>query len=56
MKKHGVLHDSDGTLKNIIDEDMVTPEIQESLLASESLGLSQMRTFVDKTPVSASRL
>ena len=31
-KKHGVLHDSDATLKNIIDKDMVKPEIQESLL------------------------
>ena len=47
-KKHGVLHDSGATLKNIINKDMVTPEIQESLLAAESLGLSQMRTFVDK--------
>ena len=27
---------------------MVTHEIQESWLAAESLGLSQMRTFVDK--------
>ena len=48
MRKHGVLHNSDATLKNIINKDMVTPEIQESLLAAESLGLSQMRTFVDK--------
>ena len=48
MKKHGVLHDSDAILKNIIINGMVTPEIQESLLAAESLGLSQMRTFVDK--------
>ena len=48
MKNHGVLHDSDATLKNIINKDMVTPEIQESLLAAESLGLSPMRTFVDK--------
>ena len=48
MTKHGVLHDSDATLKNIINKDIVTPEIQESLLAAESLGLSQMRTFVDK--------
>ena len=50
MKKHGVLHDNDATLKDniIINKDMVTPEIQESLLAAESLGLSQMRTFVDK--------
>ena len=48
MKKHGVLHDSDATLKNIINTDMVTPAIHESLLAAESFGLSQMRTFVDK--------
>ena len=48
MKTHGVLHDSDVTLKNIISKDMVTPEIQESLLAAECLGLSQMSTFVDK--------
>ena len=43
-----MLHDSDATLKNIINKDVATPEIQESLLAAESLGLSQMRTFVDK--------
>ena len=48
LEKHGVLHDSDATLKNIINKDIVTQEIQESLLAAESLGLSQMRTFVDK--------
>ena len=42
-----MLH-SDTTLKNIINRDMVTPDIQEFLLAAESLGLSQMRAFVDK--------
>ena len=31
MKKPGVLHDSDATLKNIINKDIVTPEIQEAL-------------------------
>ena len=48
MKIHGVLHNSDATLKNIINKDMITTDIKESLLAAESRGLSQMRTCVDK--------
>ncbi|KAG1672171.1 hypothetical protein GQR58_016073 [Nymphon striatum] len=39
MKKHDVLHDSDAILKNIMNKDVVTPEIQESLLSAESFGL-----------------
>ncbi|KAK1879977.1 Aerobic magnesium-protoporphyrin IX monomethyl ester [oxidative] cyclase [Dissostichus eleginoides] len=36
------------TLKNIINKDVVTPEIQESLLGAEHLGQAQMKVFVDK--------
>ena len=48
MKKHDMLHDSNATLKNIINKDMVTPEIQESWLAAESLGTIKSSTEVKR--------
>ena len=35
-------------LKNLINKDVVTPQIQESLLSAEHLVQEQMRIFVDK--------
>ena len=34
--------------KNVINNDVVTPEIQESLLTAEHLGQAQMKAFVDQ--------
>ena len=48
LKKHGVFHDGADTSKNIINTDLVTPDIQESLLSAEHLGQAQMNVFVDK--------
>jgi hypothetical protein len=38
LKQHGVFQDGGDTLKNIINNDVVTPVIQESLLSAEHLG------------------
>ncbi|KAK1895693.1 glycoprotein [Dissostichus eleginoides] len=47
LKEHCVFQDGGDTLKNIINKDVVTPEIQESLLG-EHLEQAQMKVFVDK--------
>lgn len=48
LKEHGVFQDGVDTLRNIINKDVVTPEIQESLLGAEHLGQTQLKRFVDK--------
>ena len=48
LKLHGVFQDGGDTLKNVINKDVVTPDIQESLLSAEHLGQAQMKVFVDK--------
>ena len=48
LKWHGVFQDGGNTLKNLINKNVVTPEIQESLLSAEHLGHAQMKVFVDK--------
>ena len=45
---HGVFQDGGDTLRNIINKDIVTPEIQESLLGAEHLGQAKLNMFVDK--------
>ena len=48
LKLHGVFQDGGNTLKKIINKDLATPEIQESLNSAEHLGQAQMKVFVDK--------
>ena len=48
LKMHGVFQYGGDTLKNLINKDVVTPEIQESLLSAEDIGQAQMNEFVDK--------
>ena len=48
LKLHGVFQDGGDTLKNLINKDVVTPGIQETLLSVEHLGQAQMKVFVDK--------
>ena len=50
LKRHGLFQDGGDTLKNLINKDVVTPEIQESLLSAEHIGQAQMKIFVDKRP------
>ena len=50
LKWHGMFQDGGDTLKNLINKDVVTPEIQESLLSAEHIGKAQMKVFVDKRP------
>ena len=50
LKRHGMFQDGGDTLKNLINKDVVTPEIQESLLSAEHIGQTQMKVFVDKRP------
>lgn len=47
LKEHSVFQDGGDTLKNIINKDVVTPQIQQSLLGAEHLGQAQMKVFVD---------
>ena len=37
LKRHGVFQDGGDTLKNLINKNVVTPEIQESLLSAEHI-------------------
>ena len=48
LKEHRVFQDGGDTLRNIINKDVVTPEIQESLLCAEHIGQAQLNMFVDK--------
>ena len=48
VKLHSVFQNVGDTLKNIINKDVVTPEIQEYLLSAEHLGQAHMKVFVDK--------
>ena len=50
VQLHGVFQDGGDTLKNLINNDVVTPEIQESLLSADHLGQGQAQTkvFVEK--------
>ena len=42
MKLHDMFQDGGDTLKTIINKDVVTPEIQESLFSAEHLGEAHM--------------
>ena len=53
LKRHGMFQDGGDTLKNLINKNMVTPEIQESLLSAEHIRQAQMKVFVDKRPCEA---
>ena len=46
LQQHGVFQDGPDTLRNIMNNDLVTPEIQDSLLSAELLGHEQMQVFV----------
>lgn len=48
LKEQSLFQDDGNTLKNIINKDMVTPEIQESLLHAEQFGEQQLKEFVKK--------
>ena len=48
LKLHGVFRYVSDTLKNLINKDVVTPEIQESLRSAKDIGQAQMKVFVDK--------
>ena len=48
LKQQGLFCDGGDTLKNIINKDVVTSVIQESLLSAEHLGQEQMKVFVNK--------
>ncbi|KAK5890826.1 hypothetical protein CesoFtcFv8_014309 [Champsocephalus esox] len=48
LKEHCVFQDGGDTLKNILNKEVVTPEIQEFLLGAEHLGQAHMKVFVDK--------
>ena len=50
LKRHVMFQDGGDTLENLINKDVVTPEIQESLLSAEHIGQAQMKVFVDKRP------
>ena len=41
LKLHGVFQDSGDKLKNIVNKDVVTPDMQESMLSAEHLGQAQ---------------
>ena len=43
-----MFQDGGDTLKNLINTDLVTPDIQESVLSAEHLVQTQMKVFVDK--------
>ena len=46
LQQHGVFQDGPDTLRNIMNNDLVTPEIQDPLLSAELLGHEQMQVFV----------
>ena len=48
LKQQGVFQDGVDTLKNVINSDVATPEIQESLLGADHHGQVQMKAFVDQ--------
>ena len=48
LKLHGVFQYGSDTLTNLVNKDVVTPEIQEYLLSAEYIGQAQMKVFVDK--------
>ena len=48
LKQHGVFHNKVSTLQNMINKDLVTVSIQESLLGAECLGKKQLNEFVEK--------
>ena len=43
-----MFQDGGDTLNNLINKDVSTPEIQESLLSAEHIGQAQIKVFVDK--------
>lgn len=47
LTENGVFQEND-TLKNIINKDVVTQEIQKSLLNAQGLGAEQMKVFINK--------
>ena len=46
LQQHGVFQDGPDTLRNIMNNDLVTPEIQDSLLCAELLGHEKIKVFV----------
>ena len=48
MQQHGVFHNKIETLQNMINKDLATVSIQESLLGAECLGIKQLNEFVEK--------
>ena len=48
LKRHGVFQYGGDTLENLINNVVVTPEIQESLLSAEHIRQAQMKVFADK--------
>ena len=48
LKQHGVFHNKSQTLQNMMNKDVVTATIQESLLSAERLGKEQFDEFVKK--------
>ncbi|KAK2164242.1 hypothetical protein LSH36_67g03032 [Paralvinella palmiformis] len=51
LKQRGVFQDGGDTLRNIINKDVVTTVVQESLLSAEHVGQAQMNVLVDKRPL-----
>ena len=49
LKQHGVFHNKVDTLQNIINNDLVTVSIEESLLGAECLGKKKLNEFVEKS-------
>ena len=48
LKQHGVFHNKVDTLQNMINNDLVTVSIEESLLGAECLGKKKLNEFVEK--------
>ena len=46
LQQHDVFQDGPATTKNIKNNDLVTPEIQDSFLGAELFGHEQMEVFV----------
>ena len=51
LKQDGVFHNKVDTLQNIINNDLVTVSIEESLLGAECLGKKKLNEFVQKKSV-----
>lgn len=47
-KQHGMFASKLSTLQDVVNKDLATPSIQESLLNAEHLGTKQMTEFVER--------